>query len=97
MAGQSQGDAEALFNAFTGLAGLDVNTLFASFPDEVKLLAVALAQLLNLVSGESRFHLTTALGARTFGGVGGDLVIRVPRRQAEHVVVKWVGGGVAAL
>jgi len=63
----------------------------------VAALALQLAELLARTSEESRFHLQTALGAAQFGGVGGDLVVRIPRKQSEHALVKWVGGGISAL
>ena len=57
-------------------------------------LAAAITRLLLKTSEESRFHLKTAIGAAEFSGVGGDLVIRIPRKKGEHPLVKWVGGGV---
>lgn len=56
-------------------------------------LAVSLEQLLQQMSAESRFHLATALNAAQTAGVGGTLVIDVPRKNTDHVQVKWLGGG----
>lgn len=60
--------------------------------DDVDDLAKRLAVVLAETSAESRFHLETALRAADTGGVGGTLLIQLPRRAQEHPVVKWVGG-----
>lgn len=66
-------------------------------PDgDIQQLSDELAELLSRMSAESRFHLRTALGASQHQ-VGGDLVISIPRRANEHVVVRWVGGGLSGL
>lgn len=75
----------------------DPDATFATYPEEVKALAVSLCEVVAQTSSESRWHLEMALGARRFGGVTGDLVVRVPRRQNEHAVIKWVGGGLIAI
>lgn len=59
---------------------------------EVAALAMRLANLLADTSGESQYHLATALGAAEVPGVGGTLVIQIPRRVGEHPTVKWAGG-----
>lgn len=64
--------------------------------DDVALLAAELTELVSRMSTESRFHLRTALGASQYP-VGGDLVIQIPRRSSEHVVARWVGGGLSGL
>lgn len=64
-----------------------------SEPDpRVSELAVRLAELLSKSSAESLFHLNTALAASELSGVGGTLLIEVPRRAGEHVRTKWAGG-----
>lgn len=55
-------------------------------------LAVRLADLLAVSSPESLFHLETALAASELSGVGGTLLVEVPRRAGEHVKIKWAGG-----
>lgn len=77
--------------------GADPDREFAELPDDVKRTLLALGNILTCTSEESKYHLESALGARRFGGIAGDLVIRVPRRVNEHVLVKWVGGGIAML
>lgn len=67
-------------------------TIPAQAAPEVEALAYRLAQLLAQTSAESQYHLATALGAAGVPGVGGSLVIEIPRRVGEHVVVKWAGG-----
>lgn len=74
----------------------DPDETFRILPHDTKLLALTLAELLTRTSAESKYHLQTALGARMFG-VGGDLVVHVPRRSNEHVVIQWVGGGLVSL
>lgn len=60
--------------------------------DDVDVLAKRLALMLSTVSVESRFHLETALSAAEVGGIGGTLLVQVPRRVQEHPVIKWAGG-----
>lgn len=55
-------------------------------------LAVRLADLLAKSSPESLFHLETALRASELSGVGGTLLVELPRRTGEHVRIKWAGG-----
>ena len=55
-------------------------------------LAQRLAELLAKSSPESLFHLETALSASELAGVGGTMLIEVPRRPGEHVKIKWAGG-----
>lgn len=55
-------------------------------------LAVRLADLLAKSSPESMFHLETALRASELSGVGGSLIVQLPRRVGEHVKIKWAGG-----
>lgn len=59
---------------------------------DVEALAKRLALILDRTSPESRFHLETALRAAETDHVGGTLLVQVPRRVSEHVVVKWAGG-----
>lgn len=75
----------------------DPDEVFAGFDDDTKRLAVELAPVLSVLSEESKYHLTVGLGARLFDGVGGDLLLRFPRRVKEHPVVKWIGGGIVTL
>lgn len=55
-------------------------------------LVAELAELLAELRPASRFHLMTALRAAQTEGVGGALVIEVPRKGRDPVEVTWVGG-----
>lgn len=59
---------------------------------DVEALAKRLATILERTSVESQFHLETALRAAETDNVGGTLLVQIPRRVSEHVVVKWAGG-----
>lgn len=59
---------------------------------DVEALALRLALLLAQSSPESQFHLETMLAASGLPGVGGTLLVELPRRVGEHVRIKWAGG-----
>lgn len=59
---------------------------------DMEALASRLAELLSRSSEESLFHLETMLSASEISGVGGTLLVELPRRTGEHVRIKWAGG-----
>lgn len=59
---------------------------------DVAAMALRLAEVLSHLSDESRYHLDSALRASEVPGIGGTLIVQLPRRVGEHPVVKWAGG-----
>ena len=60
-------------------------------PETVEL-AAELAALLSDLRPASRFHLRSALMAAGVEGVGGSLVIEIPRKPTDKANVSFVGG-----
>lgn len=49
-----------------------------------------LAELLSDMGDASRFNLETALRAAALEGVGGQLIINVPRKVGARVDIDWI-------